>query len=56
VLLVASGDAPKDDLARFAADVPQAEIYRAEGTGHDVLKDGGPEVVRRVGEWLVSRR
>jgi pimeloyl-ACP methyl ester carboxylesterase len=53
VLLVTAGDAPEEDLARFAAEVPQAEIYRAEGTGHGVLRDGGPEVVRVVGEWLV---
>ena len=52
VLVVASGDAPQKDLAKFAADVPQADIYRAEGTGHDVLVDGGPAVVRVVGAWL----
>jgi pimeloyl-ACP methyl ester carboxylesterase len=52
VLVVASGDAPEEDLAQFAADVPQAEILRAEGTGHDVLADAGPKAVHTVGEWL----
>jgi pimeloyl-ACP methyl ester carboxylesterase len=52
VLLVASGEAADEDLRRFAAGVPQAEIHRADGTGHDVLADGGPDVVRVVGEWL----
>jgi pimeloyl-ACP methyl ester carboxylesterase len=52
VLLVAAGDAAEEDLVQFAADVPQAEIVRAEGTGHDVLTDGGPEVVHVVGKWL----
>jgi pimeloyl-ACP methyl ester carboxylesterase len=42
VLLVAAGDAATKDLARFRADVPQAEIHRMEGAGHDVLADGGP--------------
>jgi pimeloyl-ACP methyl ester carboxylesterase len=52
VLLVAAGDAAEEDLVQFAADVPQAEIVRAEGTGHDVVTDGGPEVVHVVGKWL----
>jgi pimeloyl-ACP methyl ester carboxylesterase len=52
VLLVTAGDAAEEDLVQFAADVPQAEIVRAEGTGHDVLTDGGPEVVQVVGKWL----
>ena len=55
VLLVAAGDADEEDLRQFAADVPQAEIIRAEGTGHDVLTDGGPEVVDVIGRWLASR-
>ena len=52
VLLVAGGDADEEDLRQFAADVPQAEIVCAEGTGHDVLTDGGPEVVDVIGRWL----
>jgi pimeloyl-ACP methyl ester carboxylesterase len=52
VLLVASGEAAGDDLRRFGTDVPQAEVHQAEGTGHDVLADGGPDVVCIVGEWL----
>lgn len=54
VLLVAAGDADEEDLRKFAADVPQAEIVRAEGTGHDVLTDGGPEVVDLIGRWLTA--
>jgi pimeloyl-ACP methyl ester carboxylesterase len=54
ILLVAAGNAAEADLARFAADVPQAEIFRAEGTEHDVLVDDGPKVVRVVGEWLAA--
>jgi pimeloyl-ACP methyl ester carboxylesterase len=52
VLLVASDDAAKEDLDRFAAEVPQAEIYRPEGVGHDVLIDGGPRVIAFVADWL----
>ena len=52
VLLVVSDDAAADDLAQFAADVPQAEIHRPGGVGHDVLIDGGPELVHFVGAWL----
>jgi pimeloyl-ACP methyl ester carboxylesterase len=52
VLLVASDDAGEDDLARFARDVPQAEIHQPGGVGHDVLVDGYPEVVDFVGTWL----
>jgi hypothetical protein len=29
-----------------------AEIVRAEGTGHDDLTEGGPEVVHVFGNWL----
>jgi pimeloyl-ACP methyl ester carboxylesterase len=52
ILLVASDDATDDDLARFAADVPQADIHRIEGAGHDVLADGGPAAVDLVAAWL----
>lgn len=52
VLVVTAGDARPENLTRFAADVPQAELRVVEGAGHDVLTDGGPEIVRAVGEWL----
>jgi pimeloyl-ACP methyl ester carboxylesterase len=52
VLLVVSDDAAEEDLARLAADVPQAEIHQPGGLGHDVLIDGGAEVVHFVGAWL----
>jgi hypothetical protein len=52
VLVVACGDAPDEDLIQFAADVPQAEILRAEGTGHDVLTDARPKAVHAIGGWL----
>jgi pimeloyl-ACP methyl ester carboxylesterase len=54
VLLVPAAAADEADLNRFAADVPQAEIARIEGVGHDVLSDGGPEVVDLVGRWLAE--
>jgi pimeloyl-ACP methyl ester carboxylesterase len=53
VLLVASKAASEEDLTRFTADVPQADIRRLAGANHDVLNDGGPEVVRFVGDWLM---
>jgi pimeloyl-ACP methyl ester carboxylesterase len=56
VLVVASAEARRADLDRFAVDVPQAEILRPEGAGHDVLGDGGPELVRSVGRWLSRSR
>jgi pimeloyl-ACP methyl ester carboxylesterase len=52
VLVVVAGDAREEDLARFATEVPQAEIHVVEQSGHDVLTDGGPAVVRTVGAWL----
>ena len=52
ILLVASDDAAEEALAGFASGVPQAEIHRPGGVGHDVLIDGGPEVVHFVGAWL----
>lgn len=55
VLLVAQAGASDPDLARFARAVPQAELLRPAGVGHNVLGDGGPEVVRAVGEWLAGR-
>jgi pimeloyl-ACP methyl ester carboxylesterase len=55
VLLVASAGAAEEDLVTFAADVPQTEVLRPAGVGHDVLRDGGAEVVRAVGEWLSAR-
>jgi pimeloyl-ACP methyl ester carboxylesterase len=55
ILLVASDEAPEEDLAGFAADVPQAEIHRPGGLGHDVLIDGYPDVVEYVGAWLERR-
>jgi pimeloyl-ACP methyl ester carboxylesterase len=53
VLIVAAGDASDVDLAGFASDVPQAEVRRIDGAGHDVLGDGGPDVVRAVARWIV---
>ena len=52
VLLVASENASEEALARFAADVPQAEIHRAERAGHYVLADGGAALVERVCDLL----
>ena len=55
VLLLASDDAAEEDLARFSAEVPQAEIYRPGGVGHDVLIDGGPPVIAFVADWLRAK-
>jgi lipase len=52
LLLVASDDADEADLGRFADEVPQAEIYRPGGVGHEVLIDGGPRVIAFVADWL----
>jgi pimeloyl-ACP methyl ester carboxylesterase len=52
VLLIVAGDAHEQDLRRFAADVPQAEIIRAEKAGHDVLAEGGHKIVDVIGAWL----
>jgi hypothetical protein len=52
ILLVVSDDAAADDLARFASDVPKAEIHQPGGLGHDVLIDGGADVVHFVGAWI----
>jgi hypothetical protein len=46
--------AAEKDLARFAVDVPQAEIRRPGGVGHDVLIDGGPAVISLVADWLAA--
>jgi pimeloyl-ACP methyl ester carboxylesterase len=52
VLLIAAGEADEQALSRFVVDIPQAEVIRADQTGHDVLTDGGPEVVDIIGRWL----
>lgn len=52
VLVVAAGNAREEDLTRFGAHVPQAVIRTVERAGHDVLTDGGPELVHAVGRWL----
>lgn len=54
VLLIAAGDAPPVALARFTHDVPQAEVHPVEGSGHNVLADGGAVVAGLLAEW--SRR
>ena len=55
VLLVTDVNAPGQDLLELAAAVPQAEIHRMENTGHDVLKRGGPPLVRLAGDWIETR-
>jgi pimeloyl-ACP methyl ester carboxylesterase len=55
VLLVAQARASDADLERFASAVPEAELLRPACVGHDVLGDGGAEVVRAVGDWLRAR-
>jgi pimeloyl-ACP methyl ester carboxylesterase len=55
VLVIAAGHASDEDLDAFGADVPQAEIRRVEGAGHDVLGEGGPNVVHAIGQWLVNQ-
>jgi hypothetical protein len=52
VLLVAAAEADEEELDRFRADVPQADLVRITEPGHDVLARGGAETVRLVGEWL----
>jgi pimeloyl-ACP methyl ester carboxylesterase len=52
VLLVAAAEADEEELDRFRADVPQADLVRVTEPGHDVLARGGPETARLVGEWL----
>ncbi len=52
VLLVAAGEASEAQLERFASDVPQADIHRLEGAGHDVLADGGRHVAPLLVDWL----
>jgi pimeloyl-ACP methyl ester carboxylesterase len=54
ILLVAADDAAEDDVSSFAVDVPQAEVRRPSGVGHDVLIDGGPSVIALVADWLAA--
>ncbi len=55
VLLVVPSDTDADEFTRFRADVPQAQVIRVAGSGHDVLARGGPMAVRAVGRWLSTR-
>jgi pimeloyl-ACP methyl ester carboxylesterase len=55
VLLVAAAAASEENLTRFTRDVPQAEVLRPAGVGHDVFGDGGPPVVLAVADWLRER-
>jgi pimeloyl-ACP methyl ester carboxylesterase len=56
VLLVADAATGEDDLARFRADVPHADVIRPREPGHNVLGAGGPETVHDVGDWLEEAR
>jgi pimeloyl-ACP methyl ester carboxylesterase len=53
ILLIVAGDAPQAELSSFETEAQHAEIIRVPGAGHDVLADGGPEVVERLADWLV---
>jgi pimeloyl-ACP methyl ester carboxylesterase len=57
LLLVATEPADKEgeraeQLAAFAARVPQAEIVRIEGARHSLLEDDPEAVARELGGWL----
>ena len=55
VLLVADAAAAEEDLASFRAGVPHAEVLRPGEPGHNVLRAGGAETVRAIGDWLQAR-
>ena len=58
VLLVAATEPQverrADDLARFRAALPGAEIRTIVGAGHNLLVDAPEETIRLVGDWLRS--
>jgi pimeloyl-ACP methyl ester carboxylesterase len=43
-----------DPLARLRREVPQAEVARVPGHGHDMLDGGDGDVVRLVRDWLLA--
>lgn len=42
-------------VARFRAAVPDADVRRLEGAGHDLVVDVGPELGELVAAWLHER-
>jgi pimeloyl-ACP methyl ester carboxylesterase len=41
-------------VARFRAAVPEADVRRMEGAGHDLVADLGPELGELVATWLAT--
>jgi pimeloyl-ACP methyl ester carboxylesterase len=56
VLLLAAEEAPIDALEQFASAVPQTEIHRVAGAGHDVATDAPAEVAAHLTSWLNEQR
>jgi pimeloyl-ACP methyl ester carboxylesterase len=57
VFLLVSGERLREEgepeqLERFEAAVPQAEVFHLPESGHDVLADEPDETIRTVGEFL----
>lgn len=52
VLLLAAEDAPTEELERFTRAVPQVEVKRVAGAGHDIVTDALETVTALLGPWL----
>jgi pimeloyl-ACP methyl ester carboxylesterase len=53
LLVVASENDSRDEVERFRAAVPTAEIREVE-SGHDLLADAPDETIELVAEWLLN--
>jgi pimeloyl-ACP methyl ester carboxylesterase len=53
LLVVASRNDSRDEVERFRAAVPRADIEEVE-SGHDVLADAPDETIALVSEWLLT--
>jgi pimeloyl-ACP methyl ester carboxylesterase len=56
VLLLAAEEAPSEELSRFTKALPQAEVKRVAGAGHDVVTDEPATVTDLVASWLTETR
>jgi pimeloyl-ACP methyl ester carboxylesterase len=58
VLLLVATEPPglepyrREAVARFKAAVPEAEVHRIDGAGHDLIADAGDEVGKLIAAWL----
>lgn len=46
----------REAVARFATGVPEADVRRVTGAGHDLIADAGSEVGELIAAWLAAQQ